>query len=83
LIDIFKKHNLDWSNTKPHPKVLIFFAHPLCAFKGALRIKKVTQPHIASTFASPHKPTHKPKAYKRACNFAITLFSFNLGYLLF
>ena len=37
------------------------FAHPLLPFGTVWE----THPHC-STFASPHKPTHNPKAFKRA-----------------
>jgi hypothetical protein len=39
-----------------------------------------THPTVVSTFASPHKPTLKPKAYKRASAFSALVTAFQDGF---
>jgi len=45
---------------------------------GFIRIK--SQPTVVSTFASPHEPTPKPKARKRASTFPAQVTAFQDGF---
>lgn len=63
---ILKTQNRISASGNPIARGFNFFAHALCAFEGALGNGKLTATAHCSTFASPHEPTLKSKACKRA-----------------
>lgn len=53
--------------------------HQMPIYMDFVRTLKDSQPTVVSTFASPHEPTLKPKACKRASAFPARVTAFQDG----